>query len=226
MTAVYLRELTPNSIKFNDILHHFCTTWAKGRCPNVDHIFEIDNARLKFRWDSFKQSMGSPVTVEQCYYGNTLQCDLASTMCLCNNEGCYICRISQGGFGATTTSRSGCRYFLAPNSSKSNEYTQKSYALHRYRTILLCDVLPGKKYTVCASPTRVPAPPPGYDSVYLTPGSNLKDPLIGLCAEASIFPHYIIVYGRYMYKKGQPSRKINVAEPHLNILGANCRYDL
>ena len=167
----------------------------------MDHIFEIDNARLKFRWDYFKQSMGSPVTVEQYYYGNTLQCDLASTKRFCKKEGCYICQISQGGFGVTTkSSRSGCRFVLAPNSSKSDKYTHRSY---NYRTMLLCDVLPGKKYTVPASSTRVPAPPAGYDSVYLTPGGGLNDPLIVLYEEACILPRYVIIYGRYT--KGQPS---------------------
>ena len=196
MAAVHLLE--PDSVTFQNICDQFQTSWVKGKCPNVDRIFEIDNAKLKSSWDSFKQSMGSPDTVEPYYYGKTLQCDLASTKRLCKNAGCYICQTSQGEFGVNSSS--GFHFLLAQNSSKSDEYTHRSY---NCRTMLLFYVLPGKKYTVSASQTRLTAPPAGYDSVYLTPGRNPNDQLIVLYKKASILPRYIIIYGKYT--KGQPS---------------------
>ena len=60
--------------------------------------------------------------------------------------------------------------------------------------MLLCDVLPGKKHVVQTYQTRLVAPPPGYDSVYEQPGSSLNYPEIVIYDEASILPHYVIVY--------------------------------
>ena len=135
---------------------------------------------------------------EQYYHGITIKCDLAHTTSICSHSDCGICGISWEGSKLAHVAKNIKRFkrfghglYLAPNSSKSHDYTQGS---HTHRAMLLCDALPGKKHVVTTNHTHLTAPPPGYDSVYGQPGGSLNYPEIVLYDEASILPRYILLY--------------------------------
>ena len=192
-----------SSPNYVTVVSQFQNNWAKGKgtCPGVDHIFEIVSKSVEKKWKSYKDALaqaGSPTTVEQHYHGTIIKCDLAGTKSLCADSSCAICGISKVGFKKNLIGtnipkfkRFGQGFYLSPNSSKSHDYTQGS---HTHRAMLLCDVLPGKKHLVTTDQTHLTAPPQGYDSVYGQPGGSLNYPEIVLYDEASILPHYVIMY--------------------------------
>ena len=60
--------------------------------------------------------------------------------------------------------------------------------------MLLCDVLPGNKYTVTQDQSSLRSPPQGYDSVYGQKGGSLNYDEIVLYRPEPILPKYVIVY--------------------------------
>ena len=74
--------------------------------------------------------------------------------------------------------------YFAPNSSKSNDYTDGST-----RAMFMCKVAAGKEYVVYNDMRNLQKPPSGYDSVYGEVGQALNYPgkrketfgLIGFC---------------------------------------------
>ena len=195
------QKLTPGSQIYAKIYRHFLSCWTKDKCPPVNYIFEIFNTQLKRRWEAYKvalEAKGSPTDTEKYFHGTTIKCDLAHNVTMCSHDDCGICGISQKGFKMAYVSkdiskRFGHGLYLAPNSSKSHDYTQGS---HTHRAMLLCDVLPGKKHVVTTNHTHLTAPPPGYDSVYgqAAAGGSLKYSEIVLYEEVPILPRYIIMY--------------------------------
>ena len=195
------RLLQARSAEYRSICSKFRNDWAKGACPAVDFVLEVDCLALKRRWEDFTTDLatrGSPTTVEEHYHGTFIKCDLAGTKSLCADSSCAICGISTVGFkknligtNISRFKRFGHGFYLAPHSSKCHDYTRGS---HTHRAMLLCDVLPGTKHVVTTDQTHLTTPPPGYDSVYGQPGGSLNYPEIVLYDEASILPRYVIMY--------------------------------
>ena len=109
-----------------------------------------------------------------------------------------MCRIAKSGFdeqkirtNITKFQRFGRGFYLAPNSSKSHEYTQGAFD---YRALLLCDVCPGRKYVLQRTDQTLNGPPSGYHSIYGQPGQSLNFEEIVLPRADAILPRYIIVY--------------------------------
>ena len=201
--AVELKQLYSNSADYTTISARFLNDWApsKGPCPSVDYIFEVSCKNHKQKWKAYKDALatsGHPTIVEQHYHGTTIKCDLIRSKSFCSIDGCGICGISRNGFlkkcigkNIPKFQRFGQGFYLAPNSSKSHDYTQGT---HTHRAMLLCDVLPGKKYVVQTDQTQLCSPPQDFDSVYGQPGGSLNYPEIVIYDEVSILPHYIILY--------------------------------
>ena len=81
--------------------------------------------------------------------------------------------------------RFGTGFYLARNSSKSHDYTQ-SY--NGFKAILLCDVLPGRKYVVQTDRQHLQGPPTGYDSVYGNVGKDLNYPELVVYNPDAVLP--------------------------------------
>ena len=60
--------------------------------------------------------------------------------------------------------------------------------------MLLCDVLPGRKYDLDTNGRSITGLPDGYDSVYGVVGCSLNDPEIMIYNPHAIMPKYIIIY--------------------------------
>ncbi len=90
--------------------------------------------------------------------------------------------------------RFGSGFYLAPNSSKCHDYTEKN--TRNYRAMLLCNVLPGRKHSLKSNSRNRTGPPPGYDSVYgqVGTGAALNYPEIVVYNPHAVMPKYIIVY--------------------------------
>ncbi|KAL5516935.1 hypothetical protein EMCRGX_G002386 [Ephydatia muelleri] len=202
-TFVLFAKLEAASPEYIQICSKFRNDWAKGQCPDVDHVFEVFCWKAEKRWKDYKATLASkssPTTVEQYYHGTAIKCDLVVTNSPCSHSDCGICGISWKGFkkklvgkNISKFKRFGNGFYLAPHSSKSHDYTRGT---HIHRAMLLCDVLPGNKYTFTTNQTHLAAPPDGYDSVYGKPGHSLNYPEIVLFEEASILPRYVILYTR------------------------------
>ena len=60
--------------------------------------------------------------------------------------------------------------------------------------MLLCDVLPGRKYSVQTNAPSLTDAPAGYDSVCGQVGSKLNFPEIAIYRPEAVLPQYIIIY--------------------------------
>lgn len=154
----------------------------------------MTNKALEERWEAYKTSL-SPhhQGVEKHFHGTTLACDILGTKGLCRNAQCGICRISDIGLDPKCIGtkirdpRFGNGFYLAPHSSKCHKYTRGT---NGYRAMLLCDVLPGRKYQ---TRTRESGPPTGYDSVEGMASGN-TEPEIALYHPQAVMPRFVIVY--------------------------------
>ena len=160
----------------------------------MDFVFVVSNTVLESRWNAYKQKL-SDQTVKEYYHGTKLTCNLATPPC--NGGTCGICGISNTGLDRRCIrknimfQRFGHGFYLAPNSSKCHDYTQGA---HGYRAMLLCDVLPGRKYNLTTDNVTLKGPPHGYDSVYGQMGGSLKYAEIVVYNPDAVVPRYIIVY--------------------------------
>ena len=174
--------------------HKFTSSWRKGTCPRVDHVFVVSNSALETRWRAYRQKLQNQ-TVEEYYHGTKLTCNLSQPPCTSNK--CGICGISSMGLDRRCIQqninfqRFGHGFYLAPNSSKCHDYTQGA---HGYRAMLLCDVCPGRKYNLVVDNVDLQGPPPGYDSVFGQVGSRLNYAEIVVYNPDAVFPRYIIMY--------------------------------
>ena len=134
---------------------------------------------------------------EEHYHGTTLVCDIATSQTLCNNESCGICGISHTGLDPQYIGKNiiyrrfGYGFYLAPNSSKCHDYT---VGARSYRAMLLCAVLPGRKFLTQRDDVSLSGPPHGYDSIYGQAGVDLNFPEIVVSNPQAVLPQYIIVY--------------------------------
>ena len=178
------------------------TGHEKGTCPQIHGIFAVKNAGLLQKWKRYKDALTNK-TVESYFHGTTLKCDIkANNTRLCQFSNCGICGIVNEGFSfehikAGGFQRFGKGFYLAPNSSKSNDYTAPFIGNSTsYRAQLLCDVCPGNKYVLKKTDQSLAGPPVGCNSVYgqVGPGADLNYPEIVIYEPAAIMPRYIILY--------------------------------
>ena len=137
--------------------------------------------------------------MEWHYHGTSLACNITSEKKLCNLQSCGICGISSEGLKREfirkniVFQRFGNGFYLAPNSSKCHDYTQGA---HGYRAMLLCNVLPGRKYTLETNSQSLTGPPLGYDSVFgqASTRSVLNFDELVIYKPEAVMPRYIIIY--------------------------------
>ena len=179
------------------MLKRFQDGWKKGPLPTVIAILGITNGALEQKWKSYQSRPElTDKRVEPYFHGTALKCDISNSKTLCRMSNCSICGIANEGFREDLISdesfqRFGKGFYLAPDSSKSNDYTHE---FNSQRALLLCDVCPGRKYALQMTDQKMEGPPPGYNSVYGQVGGDLNYPEIVVYNSAAILPHHIIVY--------------------------------
>ena len=191
-----IRLLGVHSKEYSTVSHQFVNNWKKGASPSVHSIFGVTNNDLKRKWNTYKTQLGNQ-TVEQYYHGTSLTCDITTTQTLCQYTSCGVCGISSCGLDPKfirqniAFQRFGSGFYLAPNSSKCHDYTEGSNGC---RAMLLCDVLPGKKYDLTKTDQNLQGPPRGFNSVYGQVGQDLNYPEIVLYEPSAVLARYIILY--------------------------------
>ena len=164
----------------------------------MNYVFVVTNPTLEGNWKRYRQQLRIK-TCEQYYHGTSLSCNITSLQKLCANTSCGICGISSDGLDTKLIrqniqfQRFGHGFYLAPNSSKCHDYTEGA---NGYRAMLLCDVYPGRKYTLEETSQNLTSPPRGYDSIYgvVTANSVLNFPEIVVHNPHAVMPRYIIIY--------------------------------
>lgn len=205
-------RLTSNT--FSEVTDLFERKWniSKGQPPKVYFVFKINNSLVTERWQVYRKSLYNNY-VEKYFHGTTLSCHLEDTQQLCDDIECGICGISKNGFDSSCIEskfqRFGHGFYLAPNSSKSHDYTKESCS--GYHAMLLCEVCPGKKFKCTERNTNLTSPPHGYNSVYGKTGKELNYEEITLFESDAILPKFIIIYA-YNLKPLKP--KNMSAAPH------------
>lgn len=177
----------------------------KGPCPNICGVFAITNSGLEQKWKTYRSKLVDK-TVESYFHGTALKCAILETAAFCTSPDCGICGISDEGFkhiSDSTFQRFGKGFYLAPNSSKCNDYTEPlatARAGSAYRAQLLCDVCPGKMCILTKDARDLLEPPKGFNSVFgqATKGGDLNYSEIVIYEKdsAAIRPRYIIVYDK------------------------------
>lgn len=193
ITAQGAIQLVHDANKFADVSSKFSNSWVKGACPHVTSIFSITNSTLEKEWKAYRRTLRSKGR-EEYYHGTTLVCGIAATQTLCRNGNCGICGITCAGLDPRyirENMRFGKGFYLAPNSSKSDVYTQGA---NGYTAMLLCDVLPGEKFPLDENHQSLTGPPEGYNSISGIVGEELDYPEIVVYDPRAVMPRYIIVY--------------------------------
>ena len=135
--------------------------WEKRPSPAVDFIFKVTNSTLEKRWTAYRDTLQEK-DAKELYHGTKLSCKIMMTQKLCNIRSCGVCGISSTGLDLRCIrnrfQRFGNGFYLALHSSKGNDYTQ-SY--DGFKVILLCDVLPGKRYNLRTNRQHLQASPTG-----------------------------------------------------------------
>ncbi len=93
--------------------------------------------------------------------------------------------------------RFGKGFYLAPHSSKCNDYAIKNSKGNK--GIILCDVLPGRKYKETVDDRHLQGPPPGYHSVLGEEGERLNYPEIVVYNEDAVMPRYELTFNNLLY---------------------------
>lgn len=193
-----LKEATAQ--EFAEIKDKFEKDWAKGSPQEAKAVFVIKNKLIKqWRFQIYRLSLCQYKEIESYYHGTKITCDIITNKQLCKDVECGACRISEFGFMPIRIGsnlrwrRFGKGFYLAPNSSKSNDYSGRLGA-YGCNAILLCDVCPGKKYKLKKSNDTLNGPPEGFHSIYGEAGEDLNYDEIVLSKSAAILPRYIILY--------------------------------
>jgi len=201
MLLVLLVISKANHTEFQEIKEHFIRKWdpRKGTHGDLCEVLIINNSKLEKRFQNYLSTL--PInTVSQYYHGTSLSCAIHETNTPCSDETCGICGISQNGFLKKCIGnyfqRFGNGFYLAPNSSKSHDYTKEH---KKYRAMLLCNVAEGNKYITKQNKTDLSTPPQGYNSVYGKGDyTDIHFPLnydeIVLYTPEAILPTHILVY--------------------------------
>lgn len=200
MSAGQIKWVEKMSAKFAEISQQFTINWKKETAPRVTFVFSITNDYLQQEWESYKQVLkhrGHPQDSEDYFHGTKLSCTIDASKKLCRVGECGICGIADAGMDPNyirknSFQRFGKGFYLAPNSSKSHDYTKRND--YDSRALLLCHVLPGIKYPLSDRNQRLKKPPSGYDSVFGMVGSELNYPEIVVYDQRAVLPKYIIGY--------------------------------
>ena len=174
-------------------------TKNKERNPFLQACFNIEPSQsLLVQYDAYKHVLGEyALNEELLFHGTKVECDIVKTKKLCDSKECSVCSISKIGFKLDKSgtlrpwSRFGHGIYLAPNSSKSHEYTIGSYNV---RTLLLCKVITGKKYETYKNMTMLRDAPKGFHSVHGKVGGALNYEEIVVYNDQCILPLAILVY--------------------------------
>ena len=198
-------KLDSRSREYKTLCENFRRDWArnKGPCPSIVSIAKIINPVVSQRFESYRHTSWRFNVIEQHYHGTRLCCDLANSAELCDGPNCGACGIARKGFDPQKISRSsfqrfGAGFYFAPNSSKAYDYATgnrfgAAVGIHRnacYSSVLLCDIAPGRKYTLQYS--GLSNPPPGYDSFYAESRGELNYDELVIFNHRAIHPRYII----------------------------------
>jgi len=189
-----------NHTEFQEIEEHFIKKWdpCAGIHGDLCEVLIINNSKLKKQFQNYLSTL--PInTVSQYYHGTSLKCAIHETNTPCSDETCGICGISQNGFLKKSIRRNcfqrfGNGFYLAPNSSKCDDYAPR-HAHGKYKAMLLCNVAEGKMYIAEQDEdfTYLISPPQGYNSVYGTGGYLNYDEIVLYTSEA-ILPTHILIY--------------------------------
>ena len=204
-------KLDSQSQEYKNVCEKFRRDWAKGKgpCPPIATIAKIINPVVSERFESYRDTLHVRARgTEQHYHGTRFSCDLANSAELCNNQFCGACGIARKGFDPQSISSSsfqrfGRGFYFAPNSSKAHDYavgnrfgasiTARNTS---YSSVILCDIAPGRKYTLRFRDPHLTKPPPGYDSFYGeskgTGRGELNYDELVIFDHRAILPRYII----------------------------------
>ena len=200
-------KLDHRSQEYTTLCEKFRRDWAKrkGPCPSIVSIAKIINPVVSQRFESYRDTSWRFKDIEKHYHGTRLCCDLANSAELCDGPNCGTCGIARKGFDPQKISSSwssfqrfGEGFYFAPNSSKAYDYAidkrfGAAVGIQRntcYSSVLLCDIAPGKKYTLRYRDP--PKPPLGYDSFYGESGGELNYDELVVFDHRAIHPRYII----------------------------------
>lgn len=212
--AAYLIWLDPSSSEFKKVNGQFTKSWCKkkGICPTVFSILGIINPAVEDTLSAYRQTLPrGHSSTEMYFHGTHLDCKLFldEFHTLCTGHSCGICSISRSGFLPEEIRRDrfqrfGHAFYLAPNSSKSNDYCTKQCNV-RYTAMLLCEVAPGKKHILRTNMTSLREPPNGYNSVYgkskfLFFAGDLNYDEIVIFKPEAICPRYVLLYRWTFYQ--------------------------
>ena len=202
-------DVDPTSKEFREQCKKFHKDWdkRKGKCPCVELgvlLRVVHPAVSKQLQDYIETKLPSGCRkTEQYYHGTCLNCSIEKYLETCQNSECGVCGITRNSFDSGmidrwTFQRFGSGFYLAPNSSKSHDYTTPSAT--GFCAMILCDVAPGKKYVLRYGDQTLRRPPDGYHSVYgkhkfmgRFRGELNYDEIVIFAAEA-ICPRYVFVY--------------------------------
>jgi len=203
-------KLDSQTQEYKTLCQKFRSDWArrKGSCPSIFSIAKIINPVVSERFQSYHDTLLRFKDIEQHYHGTRLCCDLANSAELCDDPNCSTCGIAKKGFDHQKISKNsfqrfGEGFYFAPNSSKSYDYAVgkrfgEAVGIRRntcYSSVLLCDIAPGRKYTL--QYRGLSNPPPGYDSFYgesraVTGRGELNYDELVIFDHRAIHPRYII----------------------------------
>ena len=171
-----------------------------GPCPNVFAVLEVINPSVRDKFADYRDDMCYD-RIERFFHGTTLRCHtLYDYQTPCNDGRCSVCRIIEHGFRRECINfhrpkRFGHAFYLAPNSSKSHQYSHTSCD---YWAMFLCWVVPGKKYKLKYNEVHLEGPPTGFDSVYGQRADDgyghLTDDELVLYDPDAISPKYVLLY--------------------------------
>ena len=164
-------EVDSSSEEFREIDRRFKKDWAKqkGACPAIKFVARVVNPTLRREFDEYAGSLPRRHRrLEQYYHGTKLRCSVMDFFEFCADGRCGVCGIARSNFrnervNSRSWQRFGNGFYLAPNSSKSHDYTS---SVNKYRGMFVCDVAPGKKHTLRYNSSQLRRPPKGYHSVY------------------------------------------------------------
>ena len=167
--------LNSTSDQYEKLKEKFSRAWCskKGRLPKISRALEIVNPKLRHRFKRYVANLPwFYSSVEQYYHGTQIKCDMLEYYEPCSSSNCGVCGISKKGFdperiNSSSWQRFGKGFYFAPNSSKAYDYPRATHKTDSiYHCMLVCDVAPGRKYTLYKKEPSIKGPPRGYHSIY------------------------------------------------------------
>lgn len=188
-----------NLTKKMDMTEKFLYSWKKytDKKAAILGIFQNINPSLREKFQTYIKKTGSKKLMR--WHGTAQKCNLFNTQKFCGDKSCAVCNICKEGFRIdlcgknTGWSRFGRAIYTAPEASKSHDYNAASEK-NGIRTILLCQVAPGKIFQTKTNMPTITSPPSGYDAVEGIPGVDLNYPELCTYKNESVYPAYVIFY--------------------------------